>query len=478
LVPLLVLAVAISGLYLFKLNGVGVLGPDEPRYAAIGRSMAESGDFVTPHLWGTPWFEKPPLLYWMTAVATAGGLGPDLSGRLPVALLSLLFLAASYMLLKREFGAGAALFSTVLLATSAGWITFSGLCLTDLPLAVFFSLAVFLSLPLLRAGPQYLSVNARLVGMGACLGFAMLAKGLVPLALALPLAWFLRRFWPKWWMGIAAMVVVAAPWYIAVYARNGYPFIQDFFLKQHFERLYSPLLQHLQPWYYYFPVLLAGVFPWTPMLAFPFLREAKWDSRRRCLAAVFVFGFVLFSCSRNKLPGYLLPLLPSLFALIGARFEERPVSRLSRWWFLGCAAFAACIPLLANVLPGSLSRGRISLPAITAPSGVEWFYIALPVVAVLLVRKAWTAIALALCIVASGIYLKIVAFPVLDQEVSPRGLWRTLEPYSARLCDGGVDRDWLFGLTFYRGSVIPPCHQKPWELRLRTEGRGRPIIKR
>ena len=234
MVPLLVLAVAISGLYLFKLNGVGVLGPDEPRYAAIGRSMAQSGDLVTPRLWGTAWFEKPPLLYWMTAAATAGGLGPDLSGRLPVALLSLLFLAVSYLLLKHEFGTGAALFSTVLLATSAGWITFSGLCLTDLPLAVFFSLAVFLSLPLLRAGPQYLSVNARLVGMGACLGFAMLAKGLVPLALALPLAWFLRRFWPKWWMGIAAIVVVAGPWYAAVYARNGYPFIQDFFLKQHF----------------------------------------------------------------------------------------------------------------------------------------------------------------------------------------------------------------------------------------------------
>ncbi|MDQ2945321.1 MAG: glycosyltransferase family 39 protein, partial [Acidobacteriota bacterium] len=53
-------------LYLFGLDGAGMLGPDEPRYAAIGRAMAESGDWVTPRLWEEPWFEKPVLLYWMT----------------------------------------------------------------------------------------------------------------------------------------------------------------------------------------------------------------------------------------------------------------------------------------------------------------------------------------------------------------------------------------------------------------------------
>ena len=58
-VPLLVV-------YLSSLGRVGFLGPDEPRYASIGREMAHSGDWVTPRLDGSPWFEKSPLLYWMT----------------------------------------------------------------------------------------------------------------------------------------------------------------------------------------------------------------------------------------------------------------------------------------------------------------------------------------------------------------------------------------------------------------------------
>ena len=139
-----------AGFYLYKLNGVGVLGPDEPRYLAIGRAMAQTGDWITPRLWGSPWFEKPPLLYWMTAGGAAVGLGPELSGRLPVALLSLVFLAVMFALLRREFGATAAAISVALLATSAAWITYSDLGLTDLPLAVCFSLAVILALPLVN----------------------------------------------------------------------------------------------------------------------------------------------------------------------------------------------------------------------------------------------------------------------------------------------------------------------------------------
>ncbi|MBV9083241.1 MAG: glycosyltransferase family 39 protein, partial [Acidobacteriaceae bacterium] len=198
------MAAAIAALYLYDLDGVGVLGPDEPRYAAIGIAMARTKDLVTPVLWGKPWFEKPPLLYWMTAAGTAAGLNRDLAGRLPVALLSLAFLASSYVLLRREFGKESAAIAIAMTATSAGWLAYSELCLTDVPLAVFFSLAVFLALPLLRTEPEKREVHIRFMGLGACLGIAALAKGLVPIALAIPFAWFLRRFWRAWAWGGAA----------------------------------------------------------------------------------------------------------------------------------------------------------------------------------------------------------------------------------------------------------------------------------
>ena len=65
------LVAGVGAVYLHGLGDVGLLGPDEPRYAAIGRAMASSGDWVTPRLWGEAWFEKPPLLYWLTALGQA-----------------------------------------------------------------------------------------------------------------------------------------------------------------------------------------------------------------------------------------------------------------------------------------------------------------------------------------------------------------------------------------------------------------------
>src|SRR6202142_1664353 len=85
-------AVSLFFLYFFGLTRTGLIGPDEPRYAAIGRAMAATGDWITPRLWGAPWFEKPALLYWMTGAAFRLGFAEDLAPRVPVALLSVAFL--------------------------------------------------------------------------------------------------------------------------------------------------------------------------------------------------------------------------------------------------------------------------------------------------------------------------------------------------------------------------------------------------
>jgi 4-amino-4-deoxy-L-arabinose transferase-like glycosyltransferase len=135
-------------LYFLGLTATGLLGPDEPRYAALGREMARSGDWVTPRLWGEPWFEKPALIYWMTGLGFRAGLGEDLAPRLPVALMSVAFLLAYAVLLKREFGTRPALTATALLGTSAAWLALSHVGVTDLPLAATFSAAMLLGMRL------------------------------------------------------------------------------------------------------------------------------------------------------------------------------------------------------------------------------------------------------------------------------------------------------------------------------------------
>src|SRR5688500_18050329 len=135
---MLLAAPALLLLYFFGLAGVGMLGPDEPRYAAIGREMANTGDWITPRLWGEPWFEKPALLYWLVALGNLAGLSSDLAPRLPVALLSVSFLIFYFSRIRREFGETAAWYATGILATTAGWLAYSHVAVTDVPLAATF----------------------------------------------------------------------------------------------------------------------------------------------------------------------------------------------------------------------------------------------------------------------------------------------------------------------------------------------------
>lgn len=470
--PLLTLLIAAASFYLYNLSAVGLLSTDEPRYAAVGRAMSRTGDWITPRLWGTPWFEKPPLLYWLTAIATSLGAGPELSARLPLALLSMAFLFVFYLLLAAEFGVISGIVATAALATSAGWIVESNLCLTDLPLACFFVLSILLLLPMLR--PEAAPSRRRFILSGVCLGFAVLAKGLVPLVLVLPALWFLRRYWREWWLAISACLLVALPWYLLVYQRNGYVFVEDFFLKQHFQRFYSKSLEHVQPWYFYVPVLLGILFPWTPLFAWLATRT-KWDERRKLLIAICAAGIVFFSASFNKLPGYLLPLVPLLFTLLGSTFEGRTSFAIRKRWLLPCAVLVAVIPLIADALPVVLGTGRITslmggaepLPGMGHLSATRLFYVLAPIAVVFLARRSWAPILLALCVIAGGFYIKITDFPILDEHVSARTFWhRSIQPIAGNVCEEWIRRTWVYGLSFYAEQLIPPCYLHPakWHL--------------
>jgi 4-amino-4-deoxy-L-arabinose transferase-like glycosyltransferase len=303
-----------------------------------------------------------------------------------------------------------------------------------------------------------------------------LAKGFVPFALAIPFGWFLRSYWRRWWIAALSCCVVAAPWYIAVSIQNGAAFWDEFFVKHHLERLYSVSIQHVQPWYFYFPVLLASLFPWTPLLGLLPRRRKDWDRRRLFLAAAVVFGFVFFSLSLNKLPGYLLPLLPALFALVGTQFEFRRLVELKRSWLLACAVLAALIPLMASIIPEVLEGQKGFVHLTTQMNRTEAFYVAIPIAVIFLARRSWAPIVLVICVVASGIYLKHALYPVLDRTTSARGFWRSLGADRHLICDDGLHRNWEYGLAFYNGGPIPICSGTTDEIPLTQQGNGIPTI--
>jgi len=458
-------------LFFLGLTTTGLLGPDEPRYAAIGREMARSGDWVTPRLWGEPWFEKPALIYWMSGLAFRAGLSEDLAPRLPVALMSVTFLLAYYWLLEREFSARAALFATAMLATSAAWLSLSHVGVTDLPMAAAFSSAMLLWMPAVTDKRNRLSHQT---AAGALLGLAVLAKGLVPLALALPLVFMARRrlrelFRPA---GIAAFILVAAPWYLLCWKANGQAFIDEFFLKHHFGRLATEALQHQQPFWFYVPVLLAVLFPWTPLVVLLFRKRSYQDPRRRFFVLWVIFGLVFFSASVNKLPGYLLPLVPALAALMGLGLAE---ARRVRGLLAACALLVVLLPVVAAVLPEALLEGLrraeagplrwgAAAPAVVA-AGLAWWLETRG-------RRLWAVSVVVAVMTAGVVWLKVTTFPALDRVASARVAWRQIAGQAHEVCVEEANRGWLYGLNYYSVTPLPACAEGPRPVRLRQTPAG------
>jgi 4-amino-4-deoxy-L-arabinose transferase len=434
-------------LYFFGLTRTGIIGPDEPRYAAIGRTMAATGDWITPRLWGHPWFEKPALLYWMTASGFKLGLGPDWGPRLPVALASVAFLVYFFFALRREFGDRVAWYGSAILASSIGWFVYSHVAITDLPMSAAFAAAMLAILNPPARPRSFLFA-------GVCLGLAILAKGLVPLVLFIPALWFLRRRIPDLAILFCVAAVVAAPWYLLVTLRNGTAFLDEFFIKQHFGRFLTNALQHERPVWFYVPVLLAGILPWTPLLLLVFNRQLYRDARTRFLLAWFAWGFVFFSASRNKLPGYLLPLLPALAVLMSIAL----VKSTRPWPLLAPSAVLLClIPAFAGAIPAALAEGvsRASLHI-----NLIWIAPALLLaIASMFLDKSgkrdWAVALLVVCASASVLGVLWRISPVLDRDVSGRAFWKAQGP--SVTCLPPMARSPQYSVYYYAGRRLPDC---------------------
>jgi 4-amino-4-deoxy-L-arabinose transferase-like glycosyltransferase len=337
--------------------------PDEGRYAEIAREMVATGDWVTPRLDGLKYFEKPPLQYWLTAVSfSTFGLN-EWAARLPPALgMALALLAIGY--------AGARIASPAVGVYAA--LAFGGM-LWPIGIAHIVTLDALLTAWLGAALAAFLIAQCgvedprdgrrwMLLAWAAIAG-ATLVKGPVAIAIpggALVLYSLTTRDFAIWKRlhliaGLALLLLLSAPWFIAVSLKNP-EFARFFFIHEHLDRfLTSEHRRTGAPWYFV-PLLLVGLIPWTGVFlstAWRSWRDAPRTSNgfswpRFCLAwTVFVFCF--FSVSGSKLPSYILPLFPCAALLIAWQLERLPQSVLYKWTM---AAAATATVVLVVMLAG------------------------------------------------------------------------------------------------------------------------------
>jgi 4-amino-4-deoxy-L-arabinose transferase-like glycosyltransferase len=325
--------ICIPVVYFLTLNWNGLLDPDEGRYAEVAREMLVTGDFVTPHLNFTKFFDKPPLSYWLTAVLFRLFGQNELAARLGPAICGIITIWLVFLVASATWGKRTGYISSIVLGSSLLFFALAHVVITDMVLTscVTTSLAGFYMVQ--RGDRRWLP--AFYVGMAA----GMLAKGLIGMVIPVGTAviWAivtvdrkaLGRVFSLRWAG--ASLAISLPWFLAVCSRNP-DFFDYFFVRQHFIRYLTTADNRYEPIWFFLPIVLVGLLPWTGFLLRSIL--SLFDAKkvvgslkeRRGEAFMWVwtiFTVLFFSLSRSKLIPYILPAFPPLSVVIGREIDSR-----------------------------------------------------------------------------------------------------------------------------------------------------------
>jgi 4-amino-4-deoxy-L-arabinose transferase-like glycosyltransferase len=296
---------------------------DESRYAEISREMVASGDWLTPRLNGFKYFEKPPLQYWASAALFELFGERDWVARLWTALLGFAGIALTFRAGNRLFGAPTGAYAAAILAASPLYIVLGQVNTLDMGVSFFLAAAIFAA------------ALERPFGFWIACALAVLSKGLIGIVLpggALALYILASRDWSmirrlRPLAGGALFLGITAPWFIAVSAANP-EFAHFFFIQEHFQRFTTEMHQRVHPWWYFVPMLAAGMAPWLVALGAAAWRALGERTHAELLLWCWALVvFVFFSASGSKLPPYILPIFPAL-AVLAARALTAGVLRV------------------------------------------------------------------------------------------------------------------------------------------------------
>jgi 4-amino-4-deoxy-L-arabinose transferase-like glycosyltransferase len=309
----------IAGLiFFFHLGAYGFWEPDEARYGEIAREMLELRDFIVPHLNYVAYVEKPPLLYWLTALSFRIFGINEFAARLAPAMAALLGVLATFIFADRVMGRRRAVMAAAILATAPLYAVMAQVLTTDMLLSALTAIAIFALFLHYKEGGIWCWIAY------LAMALATLSKGPVGIALpALTMVVFL------WWegalrgslqrfhaiAGATLVLAIVAPWFVAISLREP-GFLNFYFVGEHIRRIFDSSFSHGEPPYFYIPVVIAGLLPWS--LLVPFLtwrRMTPNPARRYCvIASLVIIGG--FSASSGKLIPYIIPAFPALAVLL------------------------------------------------------------------------------------------------------------------------------------------------------------------
>lgn len=338
--PLLCLLLIAIFALLWKLDAGSLAAWDEAIYAQVSKEIARGGDWLTLHWEYKPWFEKPPLLMWITALFyRLFGIG-EFWVRLPSALSGVALAGVTYLTGKLAYGKQAGLLSAIVLLTCYHFLSFSRFGTMDVMLALFTYLAVYAYLRLAGGNQRwwYLTWCASALALMAKGAGGIIAPAAVLLALVadkrVKAALQSRHFW----QALLLALLIVAPWHLLMCIRYGRTFIDEYIGYHVIARSTSTLEGHASGYFYFVGKLLDGFFPWcllVPFAIISFIRKnLKGGSQSWILLLLPALVFGMYTMIPTRRPWYIVPLYPALSILIAAflvnlyrAYQERPLYR-------------------------------------------------------------------------------------------------------------------------------------------------------
>jgi len=486
---LLLILAALYFSYFHNLGVIGLVGPDEPRYAWIARDMAETGDWVTPRLYGKPWFEKPVLYYWGAALSFRWFGVTDTTARLPSAIAALLATVAMGWLAWRLYGGETARWLLALLPLTVGMIGFSHAAATDMVFAAMLTVAMTFTVVVLGLIPREVGASPptwlALILFGFFLGLAVLAKGPAALILSGGAVLFWAAITQRWReafrclhpFAVASFCATALPWYV-ICARRNPDFFRVFIIEHNFKRYLTPEFQHIQPFWFYVPVTLVAFLPWAVLLLWASILGIQriWQNGRLHPATTLLlcwagFNLVFFSISKSKLPGYILPAIPAIGLLLARSFVVfSNQNEKSLRWLLSVYAVGSLLAGIPLIAVGKMPRVLLK-PGPGEFVAVGCVVLAFGLANMLLTLKTRAVPTAALCVIPIlllTLLFRPLSHPWLAHDPSGRTL--AAELTKADLCKTqlfaeNMKRGQLYSLSFYLHREV-----EPWDRNQSTPG--------
>lgn len=452
---LLILACVIIFTLFFGIGGVPLLDPDEPVYAETAREMIQTGDFLSPRIFGDYWYDKPPMYYWLVAAAFKVFGYSEFAARFPAALMGALTAFMLYFSVTKLFNERAGFWSSLILTSCIQFFYLSKAAVTDTSL-LFFMTGALLSF-----------LHKKYWLMYVCMGFATLVKG--PIGIVFPgiiiflylllMGQLKEIFRMHVLRGLLVYLLVAGPWYYLMYTVHGMEFINTFLGFHNVTRFTTPEHASRVTFWYYFPVVILGLFPWTGLLI-QSVKASISDSRiddMRLLVFMhvwWVFVFIFFTVCKTKLVSYILPMFPALAIIIGwniSRMMQKMRHNTTFYhWIVGSGLMFVLLGAgwiiggqqLPELAFGGMVLGVLTLLLGAAAVFTLWYYRDIQL-------AAWIHVML-------GVVTMCVAFAFLLPVVADRFSVKTISAEYQQRCDQNtaiyVDKFLRPGFMYYTGK--------------------------